>query len=203
MRLKSSLLLGLVAIAACGAGFAVFELALPRSAATAEPGAPPQGLIGGPFALTDHTGKRVTDKDYRGRAMLVVFGYTYCPDICPASLANASDALGLLGTEADKVAPLFITVDPARDTQARLADYVTAFDRRLVGLTGTAAEVAAAAKAYRVYFARHERKNSPDYLMDHSAYLYVMDRTGRFVTHLRATDTPDKIADALRAAIAK
>jgi protein SCO1/2 len=199
MHLKSSLLLTLAIFAVAGGGFAAFELAAPQTANSSK------ASIGGPFALTDQTGKPVTDQTYRGRVMVVLFGYTYCPDICPASLGNISDALHMLGREADKVAPIFITIDPARDTQKRLAAYMSAFDEHFVGLTGTPQQIERAAKAYRVYYAKHERKGSEgsnDYLMDHSAFIYVMDRRGNLVRYLRPTDTPRQIAAAIRAALA-
>ena len=196
MRLRSSILLALVALVVCGGGFVAFEFASARHSGGS------RATIGGPFALTDQTGKPVTDETYRGRVMVVLFGYTYCPDICPASLSNISDALHMLGKDANKVAPIFITIDPARDTQKRLAAYMSAFDKRFVGLTGTPRQIARAAKAYRVYYAKHERKDSPDYLMDHSAFIYVMDRNGNFVSYLRPTDAPKKIAAAIRAALA-
>jgi protein SCO1/2 len=209
MRLRSSLLLGCALIAAGAAGFALFEIMKPDStrgpASPASAGSVSAGSastapisVGGPFALTDHTGKRVTEADYRGRVILVFFGYTYCPDVCPATLNNISDALRLLGDRADEVAPLFISVDDGRDDLKRMAEYVAAFDRRVVGLVGSAEEIAAAAKAYRIYYAKREREAPNDYLMDHSAYVYVMDRDGRYVTHLRATDTPEKIAETVR-----
>ena len=198
MRLRASLAIGLAALALCGAGFAAFEIAHRPSG---EESAPP--MLGGPFELVDHTGRRVTDADYRGKAMLVFFGYTYCPDVCPTTLMTVAEALRRLGRDADRIAPLFVSVDPGRDTPARLAEYVAAFDARIVGLTGSPAQIARAAHAYRAYYAKHERAGSGDYLVDHSAFLYVMDRAGRFVTHLRHTDSPETVAAALRAALSR
>jgi protein SCO1/2 len=108
--------------------------------------------IGGPFRLTDDKGRAVTDADYRGRWMLVFFGYTNCPDECPLTLQKMAAAMAKLGPLADRLTPLFITVDPARDTPARLASYLETFDLRIVGLTGSDAQIAAAAKAYRAYY---------------------------------------------------
>ena len=110
-----------------------------------------QALIGGPFTLTDHTGKRVTDQDFRGRNMLVFFGFTFCPDVCPSALQVMSAALDKLGPKAERFVPILITVDPERDTPMQLASYVQSFHPRLVGLTGTPAEIDAVVKAYRVY----------------------------------------------------
>jgi len=112
---------------------------------------PSQVRIGGPFTLTDHRGNRVTDADYRGKLMLVYFGYGYCPDVCPTELQNLAVALDEMGDSAAAVQPVFITVDPERDTVAFLADYVANFHTRLVGLTGTREQVDSVATAYRVY----------------------------------------------------
>jgi protein SCO1/2 len=143
-----------------------------------------RALVGGPFSLTDHTGRRVTDKDFRGRTLLVVFGFTFCPDICPTELQLISAALDKLGPRAKDVVPLFITVDPERDTPAQLAMYVKSFHPRLVGLTGTQEEIDAAAKAYRVYFKKApDPKSSAGYTMDHSALIYVMGPDGAYQAH--------------------
>jgi protein SCO1/2 len=143
-----------------------------------------RALVGGPFSLTDHTGKRVTDKDFRGRTLIVMFGFTFCPDVCPTELQLVSAALDKLGPKANDVVPLFITVDPERDTPAQLATYVKSFHPRLVGLTGTAEEIAAAAKAYRVYFKKvDDPKSTAGYTMDHSALIYVVGPDGTYQTH--------------------
>ncbi len=167
------------------------------------PSAPSQqvsgkALIGGPFSLTDHTGKAVTHEDFKGKLMLVFFGYTYCPDICPAELQVMSAALDALGTDAEKVTPVFITVDPARDTVEQMASYVASFHPRLVGLTGSEEAVKAAAKAYRVYFAKAGETNSTDYLVDHSAFVYLMSREGEYLTHFSYGTPADKLAAGIR-----
>ena len=141
-------------------------------------------LVGGPFTLTDQTGRKVTDKDFRGHYMLVFFGYTYCPDICPTELQVMSAALDNLGAKADAIQPIFITFDPQRDTPEVLKQYFTNFHPRLVGLTGTPEEIAVAAKAYRVFYNRLENTSGPDtYLMDHSTITYLMDKQGKFLKH--------------------
>jgi protein SCO1/2 len=152
--------------------------------------------IGGPFALVDDTGKPRTDADFRGKLMLVYFGYTHCPDACPTALQDMADALAKLGPAADQVAPLFITIDPARDTVAYLKGYAEQFDPHMLGLTGSPEQIAAAAKAYRVYYQKASDK--PDYLMDHSSIVYLMGRDGKFLTHFSAETTPDQMAVALR-----
>jgi cytochrome oxidase Cu insertion factor (SCO1/SenC/PrrC family) len=141
-------------------------------------------LVGGPFSLTDQDGRKVTDKDFRGHYMLVFFGYTYCPDLCPTELQVMSAALDNLGAKADDIQPIFITFDPQRDTPEVLKQYVSNFHPRLVGLTGTPEEIAVAAKAYRVFYNRLEDTSGPDtYLMDHSTITYLMDKQGKFLKH--------------------
>lgn len=162
-------------------------------------GAPPGGLtVGGPFALVDGDGKPVTDRTWRGQYTLVYFGYTFCPDVCPATLNNVADALDKLGPKADRLQPLFITVDPKRDTPAVVKQYAAAFGPRMIGLTGTAEQIAAAAKAYRVYYAEHRTGTGPDdYSMDHSSVLYLMGPDGRFIAPVRADQSGPEIAAAL------
>lgn len=141
--------------------------------------------IGGPFTLIDHDGKTVTNADFQGHLMLVYFGYTYCPDVCPTALTGIAEALDILADGADEITPIFITVDPERDTPEGMADYVDVFHPRMVGLSGSVEQTTAAARAYRVFFAKvQEEDGGPeDYLMDHSAYTYLMDRQGKFLTH--------------------
>jgi cytochrome oxidase Cu insertion factor (SCO1/SenC/PrrC family) len=156
--------------------------------------------IGGPFALTDQTGKRVTEQDFRGRHMLVYFGYTACPDMCPLGLQTVSEALDDLPPELqDKVVPLFITVDPARDTVEVMRDYVKAFHPRLVGLTGSEAEVADALRAYRVYARKADATTAGDggYLVDHSTFTYLMDTDGKYLSHFGHGTTPEGMAGRL------
>lgn len=157
-------------------------------------------LIGGPFSLINQDGKKVTEKDFRGRYMLVFFGYTFCPDVCPTELQVMTRALQSMGPAGDRITPVFISVDPARDTPEVLKSYVENFDPRLVGLTGTADEVAAAAKAYRVYYAKAGKSGAADYLMDHSSNIYLMDPQGRFIKHFSYTTDANALAEALAAA---
>jgi protein SCO1 len=152
--------------------------------------------IGGPFALTDGDGQQVTDQTYRGKWLLVYFGFTSCPDVCPTGLSNIAGALQQLGPDAERVQPLFITVDPERDTVAMMKDYVAAFDKRIAGLTGTPEQIAAVAREYRVYYKRVGEGD--DYTMDHSVVLYVMDPDGNYSTVLRHNLAPAEIAAALK-----
>lgn len=162
-------------------------------------GSQPAALtVGGPFSLIDGDGKPVTDQTWRGRYMLVYFGYTYCPDVCPTTLTNVAAALDKLGPKADQIQPLFITVDPKRDTPAVVKQFAAAFSPRLIGLTGTPQQIAEAAKAYRVYYAEHRTGPGPDdYSMDHSSVLYLMGPDGRFIAPVRADQDGAEIAAAL------
>jgi protein SCO1 len=148
--------------------------------------------IGGPFHLIDQNGKPVSDTDLKGKWQLLFFGYTHCPDTCPTALNEISLALDRLGKKRDEVEIVFITVDPERDTPQVLKSYVESFDAPIIALTGNPDQVAQAAKAYRVYYAKHPRPDG-GYDMDHSAVIYIMDPQGRFT----ATFTPDATADAM------
>ena len=163
-----------------------------------------KALVGGAFGLTDHMGNRVTDKSFPGKYLLVFFGYTSCPDVCPGGLQTVSAALDEMGRDADMVQPLFITIDPARDTVPVMKDYVSNFHPRLIGLTGTDAEIATVAKAYRVFYGRPKGEEvKADYLMDHTAIFYLMAPDGSFATHVSygtsARDMAAKITSAIGA----
>jgi protein SCO1/2 len=153
--------------------------------------------IGGPFQLVDQNGKTVTDADLRGKWSLVYFGYTHCPDACPTALNDISIALAELGSKRDAVRPVFITVDPERDTAEALKAFVTSFDAPILALTGSPEQVAKAAKAYRVYYAKHPEAGG-DYSMDHSSVIYVMDPEGRFTASFTHENTPEQIAERLK-----
>jgi protein SCO1/2 len=144
-----------------------------------------KALVGGPFALVDPTGKTVTDQDFRGRYMLIFFGFTHCPDICPAELQVMAAAMDQLGPKAAKVVPIFITLDPERDTPEAVGAYVKNFGPNIVGLTGSSEAVAAAAKAYRVSFSKFQDQDSgKNYTIDHSALAYLMGTDGEYITHI-------------------
>ena len=141
-----------------------------------------ESLIQSEFHLVDHRGQRISAEDFRGLWLLVFFGYTFCPDACPTTMSEVSILMDELGDKAERIQPLFVTIDPDRDTPEVLADYVSAFHPRIVGLTGTTEEVAAAASNFRVYYAKVEEEGEAvDYLMDHSVYLYLIDPEGNFV----------------------
>jgi protein SCO1/2 len=162
-----------------------------------------KALVGGPFTLTDHTGKRVTEKDFLGRNMLVFFGFTYCPDICPSGLSVLTAALDQLGSAADMVTPVFVTIDPERDTPEKMAEYIKSFHPRLVGLTGSKEDVAAAIKAYRVYAKKVPDERDPkSYTMDHSSIAYLMGTDGQFRAFFPDLTKPDPLAAEIRKALA-
>ena len=155
--------------------------------------------VGGPFTLVAADGTTVSDATYRGKWLLVYFGYTLCPDVCPTTLMEIAGALEKLGPDAASLQPLFITVDPERDTPEAIGRYTKAFDSRIAGLTGTAQQIAAVAKEYGAYGMRHKsRAGADDGLMDHSTYLYIMDPRGKFVRGLDFDTPSGRIADTLR-----
>lgn len=156
--------------------------------------------VGGPFTLVNHKGETVTDKDFLGGYMLIFFGYTYCPDVCPTVLSDISSVLDMLGDEkAAKITPVFVSVDPARDTPEHLAEYVTFFNPRTVGLTGTEEQIKAVARAYRVYYRKNEPKGDDpqDYLVDHTSIIYLIGPDGKLVTHFSHGTDPKAMAERL------
>lgn len=195
---RRTLLLALVLGLAAGVLSAVMLLA------DFNPGAPGEtasgkALIGGPFSLVNGQGERVTEKDFAGKPMLVFFGFTHCPDVCPAGLQVIAAALDKLGDEAGGLTPIFITVDPERDTPEVTGKYVASFHPAIVGLSGAPEDVAAAIKNYRVYAKKVEGSAPDQYNMDHSAFLYLMDSNGEYQRHF--SHSVD--ADALAAELAK
>jgi protein SCO1/2 len=155
-------------------------------------------LVGGPFSLIGADGKTVTDQDFRGRYMLVFFGFTHCPDICPAELQVIAEALDKLGDKAAKVVPIFITVDPERDDPKTMGEYVKSFGPNFVGLTGSPDAIAAAAKAYRVAYTKAENTASPEnYNVDHSALVYLMDPDGQYLAHFPYGTGAQEMAEKL------
>lgn len=157
----------------------------------------------GRFLLETHDGKRVNDESFKGKVRMMAFGYTFCPDVCPTALSTMAVALEQLGPKADQVAPLFVTVDPKRDTKAQLKDYMSAFGPSFVGLTGTTQMTDAAARSFRVRYEIHQPadKDSDHYVVDHSAGIFIMDRNGGFVAKLGHTANADEVADRLRQVI--
>lgn len=155
-----------------------------------------QSAVGGPFQLTAMDGRRVTEADFRGKPHLIFFGFTHCPDICPTKLMEMSEVLRAAGDKARDVRALFVTVDPERDTPMVLANYLSSFDSRILGLTGTQGEIDAMVKAHRAY-ARRVPTSSGDYTMDHTAIVYLMDKRGRFVGTFNVERPPAEAAREL------
>jgi cytochrome oxidase Cu insertion factor (SCO1/SenC/PrrC family) len=177
-------------------GMLLYRLWMQDSSAPA--GMSGEALVGGPFELTDQDGNKVTDQTYKGKLMLIYFGFTYCPDACPTALGVMSAALDQLDVAAERVVPILITVDPERDTAPVLKDYVSNFHPRMVGLTGTPEQVAQVAKAYRVFYQKASGATGGDYLMDHTLLIYLMDGDGKYVTHFGPDAKPEQIADEIR-----
>jgi len=157
------------------------------------------GKTGGTFQLTDHHGRTVSDADLRGRPALIFFGYTQCPDVCPMTLLRLTEALELLGHEGDALQPVFITVDPLRDTPEVIADYIASFDPRFIGLTGTRQQIANVERAFAVYAkaADNAQKNT-NYLVDHTAMTYLIGPDGAFRAFIQQTLSPREMAEKIR-----
>ncbi|MGH7047928.1 MAG: SCO family protein [Stellaceae bacterium] len=190
--LAASVLAGLIILGA--AAFLGLEL---HEASRGAGGTLLGSAIGGPFRLVDQNGRTVTNTALEGRWLLVYFGYTHCPDVCPTTLNNIAVALHDLGPKSAEVRPVFITIDPARDTPQTLKNYIAAFDAPILALTGNAEQIAQAASDYRVYYAKHPEPDG-DYSMDHSSIIYVMDPKGRFSASLNAEEAPAQMAARLR-----
>jgi cytochrome oxidase Cu insertion factor (SCO1/SenC/PrrC family) len=156
-----------------------------------------RGTVGGPFTLTDQTGRQRSDTDFRGRLMIVYFGYTYCPDVCPTDLMAITQALDALGPAAEGVQPLFITIDPERDTKV-LADYIAAFHHSLIGLTGTPDEIRKVANSYKAFYAKVRDERSADDSIDHAGVIYLMGRNGEYLGFMPPQTHPDRLTEILR-----
>ena len=151
--------------------------------------------MGGPFQLVDQNGRPVSDRDLHGKPTVMFFGYTYCPDVCPTTLNAVADAMDKLGSGASRIRPVFITVDPKRDTPAVVKQYAAAFGAAITGLTGSPEEIAQVAREYRVYYAEHRTgTGANDYTMDHSSVLYLMGPDGQFIAPIRTDETGPEIA---------
>jgi len=190
LRRLVAILAATLVIAGAAAAVAVIRASQP-SAARQVPD------IGGHFALSTPDGRRVTDETFRGKWLLIYFGYTSCPDVCPTTLSAMAQALEKLGPLADKVQPVFITVDPAHDTAQIVGEYVKDFDPRFIGLVGSPQEIATAAHDFHVYYAVRQLGNH-EYVIDHSSFIYVIDPNGAFVRLLTGDLPGHQLADALR-----
>lgn len=190
----ATLLIGVAII-----GFTTYKLTQPTQNTAQSSG---KALVGGEFTLTNQDGKIVTNKDFEGKYMLIYFGYTFCPDVCPTELQVMTGALEQLGDDAKAIQPVFVSVDPDRDTPAVMKEYVANFYPGMIGLTGSKKQVAAAAKVYRVFFSKVEEKGTdPDaYAVDHSSIIYLMGPKGEFVKHFSYGTDPAKLAKGIKAA---
>jgi cytochrome oxidase Cu insertion factor (SCO1/SenC/PrrC family) len=156
-----------------------------------------RGSVGGPFTLTDHTGRPRSDSEFRGKLMVVYFGYTYCPDVCPTDLMAITQALDALGPAAEGVQPVFITIDPERDSKV-LKDYVAAFHRSFVGLTGSPEEIRTVANSYKAFFAKVPDERGSGYSIDHTGVIYLMGRNGEYLGFMPPQTNPDRLTEVLR-----
>jgi cytochrome oxidase Cu insertion factor (SCO1/SenC/PrrC family) len=198
---------------ACCAGLSLWLMLAPACAAEAPARSPAEVMdilmwnrepVGGPFELIDHTGHTRTERDFRGQLMLVYFGFTYCPDVCPTDLQAIGLVLDKLGREGDGVQPLFVTVDPERDTPEHLAEYVPVFHPRLIGLTGSAEAIRKAADAYKVYYAKIPAgQNASDYTVDHTAFIYLMDRDGNYLGFFPPGTSAERMVEIIRPRLAE
>ena len=195
---RAFLVIGIAAIL-IGGGALALTLVERSTTSSITDGTASGAKIGGPFVLVNGDGQTVTDQTFRGKWMLVYFGYTFCPDVCPTTLNNFAQALVSLRGDAKDLAPIFITVDPQRDTAKVVGAYVKAFDPRFVGLTGSQTQVAAVAQEYHVYYAKQPGSgDGNDYLIDHSSFIYLMSQQGKFVKVMPGSLSGGEIADTVR-----
>ena len=195
IKTKEALIPYLLLVAAVAGGLLWHESeSMPRLGRTVSVG---KTTVGGPYALTDQDGRPRSSADFRGRFQLIYFGYSFCPDVCPTTLAVMSDALDKMGADANRIVPIFITVDPARDTAKVMKQYVAAFGPRFVGLTGSQAALDKVEEEFRVY-ARKQPLEGRTYAMDHSSVVYLMGPDGRLVKYYNDPLSPDQLAKDLK-----
>lgn len=154
--------------------------------------------FGGPFTLQNHLGENITHKDYEGQYRLIYFGFTYCPAICPTELQRMATILKELGTQGDVITPLFITVDPERDSVSVMKNYVEMFHPRLIGLTGTPAQIDEAKKSYKIYAAKVQDETMSDYTMDHSSFIYFMDKDNNLLRIFKSSDSIEDMTQIIK-----
>jgi protein SCO1/2 len=162
-----------------------------------------RGTVGAPFTLTDATGRRRSSSEFRGKLLVVYFGYTYCPDVCPTDVMAISEALRALGSAAQDIQPVFITIDPERDTPPLLADYLAAFHPGFIGLTGSPDEIRAVANSYKAFYAKAPDARGGDYSIDHAGVIYLMGRNGEYLGFMPPQTSPDRLTEILRKSLAR
>jgi protein SCO1/2 len=157
-----------------------------------------KAAVGGPFTLTDQRGKRRSMSDFRGKLVLLYFGYTFCPDVCPTDLLALANLMRLMGKDAERLQAIFVTLDPERDTQALLRDYIAAFDKRFIALRGTEAETLRVATAYKTFYEKVPLAGTATYLIDHTAFIYLIDRNGKYASFFPPGTTPERMQVMVR-----
>jgi cytochrome oxidase Cu insertion factor (SCO1/SenC/PrrC family) len=162
-----------------------------------------RGTVGGPFTLTDHSGRKRSDAEFRGRLMIVYFGYTFCPDVCPADLMAITQALDQLGDAAGGIQPIFITIDPERDTTKVLGEYIAAFHKSFIGLTGSPEQIRKVANAYKAFYAKVPSERPGEYAIDHTGVIYLMGRDGEYLGFMPPQTSPERLTEILRQNLAK
>ncbi|MGA7073098.1 SCO family protein [Bradyrhizobium sp.] len=191
----------LIALLFCGGNAALAAVDTPPDQATAAQMMDDlmygRGTVGGPFTLTDQNGHRRSDSEFRGKLMIIYFGYTFCPDVCPADLMAITQALDALGPAAGGIQPIFITVDPERDTKL-LAEYVSAFHKSLIGLTGSPEEIRKVANAYKAFYVKVPGTRGGEYAIDHAGVIYLMGRGGEYLGFMPPQTGPRKLTEVLR-----
>ena len=192
--LRARALLVVASLFGCGSSAAAEQ---PSAAQMMEDLMYGRGSVGGPFTLTDQTGRQRSDTEFRGKLMIVYFGYTYCPDVCPTDLMAITQALDALGPAAEGVQPVFITVDPERDTKV-LADYVSAFHHSFVGLTGSPEEIRTVANSYKAFYVKVPDERGGGYSIDHAGVIYLMGRSGEYLGFMPPQTNPDRLTEILR-----
>ena len=161
-----------------------------------------RGSVGGPFTLTDQNGRQRSDTEFRGKLMIVYFGYTFCPDVCPTDLMAITQALDALGPAAEGIQPVFITIDPERDSKV-LADYISAFHHSMIGLTGSPDEIRTIANAFKAFYVKVPDERTGDYLIDHTGVVYLMGRSGEYLGFMPPQTNPDRLTEVLRKYLAR
>jgi len=201
MRIAACALLVLASMFGCGVAPAA-EQEQPSAAQMMDDLMYGHGPIGGPFTLTDQNGKPRRDIDFRGKLMIVYFGYTFCPDVCPADLMSITQALEALGPTAESVQPVFITIDPERDAKV-LAEYLAAFHPSFVGLTGSPEQIRKVANSYKVFYVKMPGERSGEYSIDHTGAIYLMGRGGEYLGFMPPQTSPDRLTEVLRKNLAR
>jgi cytochrome oxidase Cu insertion factor (SCO1/SenC/PrrC family) len=197
-RLDAAALTAMLFCGALGSSVSADETANPSAAELMDALMWNRSPIGGPFALIDQNGRRRTDTEFRGKLVVLYFGYTYCPDVCPTDLMAISAAIRLLGDAGNDVQPIFITVDPQRDTVEHLRDYVSTFHPRLIGLTGSEHNIRTLALAYKAYYAKIAAEHGEPYAIDHSGFIYLVGRDGKYLGFFPPGTPPDRMVEIIR-----